>query len=353
MTGVSIKDLSVSRPVSRSAWQAIYEADPDSLVTQSPDWVDCICASDRYRDASVLFEAGDGRRLLLPFVEHRWMPSRIGIAASLPGYWEAGGPIGDGARDPEMLQAAMDFLASEPRFRFSVRPNAIHAPAWQQLRANGYVKVAYTDQSIDLEGGFEAVAKRCFRSSVKRGVKKALASDIKIEHATGEELVPVFYDLYEKSIIRWAEQQREPLALSKWRARLRDPRRKLDAIARKMGERCHIWVARHQGQPAAAIIVLQEQNAQYIRGAMDKDVAGRIGANFLLHYKAIEEACRTGCRHYHMGESRAGSPLAHFKAHFGAELIDYEEYRHERLPVTRADRWLRETVKMLIGFKDY
>lgn len=337
----------------RETWQEIYHDDPDALVTQSPDWIDCICANDRYRDGSVLFEAGDGRRLVLPSVDHRWAPPRFGIAASLPSYWEAGGPIGEGARDPVMLQAVLDHLAAGPHFSFRVRPNAIHAPTWQQLNSESYIKIAFTDQSIDLRGGFEEVKKTCFRSSVRRGVKKALASGIEIEHEIGDRLIPVFYDLYEKSIIRWAEQQREPLALSKWRARLRDPRQKLEAIARTMKERCHVWVARHRGQPAAAIIVLQEHNAQYIRGAMDKDIAGKTGANFLLHYNAIEEACRAGCGHYHMGESRKGSPLAHFKAHFGAELIDYEEYRHEFLPVTKADRWLRHVAKTMIGFRDY
>lgn len=353
MTTAIPSAIDIQRPVPRAAWQAIYHADSDALVTQSPDWIDCICSNDRYRDSSMLFEASDGRRLVLPSVDHRWTPSRFGITASLPSYWEAGGPIGEGARDPAMLQAALDHLMREPRFSFRIRPNALQAPTWQKLALDRYIKVAFSDQSVDLEGGFDAVAKKRFRSSVRRGVKRAVASGIEIEHEVGDRLVPVFYDLYEKSIIRWARQQREPLALSKWRAHLRDPKKKLQAIARKMGQRCHIWVARHQGQAAAAIIVLQEQNAQYIRGAMDKDVAGKTGANFLLHHRSIEEACRAGCGYYHMGESRKGSPLAHFKAHFGAELIDTLEYRQEFLPVTKVDRWLRNLAKTMIGFRDY
>ncbi len=347
------KSLDVERPVPRSVWQEIYEQDPDALVSQSPAWVDCICATDRYRDGSSLFTDAHGRRLVLPSVRHRWAPARFGVDASLPSHWEAGGPIGDGARDPAMLQAVMEHLAAETRFLLRVRPNAVHAATWRGLGTDNYIKVAHTDQSIDLSGGFEQVAKKRFRSSVRRGVKKAAASGIEIEHGVGGDLIPVFYELYKKSISRWAAQQREPLALSRWRAQLRDPRRKLEAIARQMATRCHTWVARYGDQPAAAIIVLQEYNAQYIRGAMDKDIAGKTGANFLLHYKAIEDACRAGCRYYHMGASRAGSPLAHFKAHFGAELLDYEEYRHERLPVTKADQWLRTVAKTLIGFRDY
>lgn len=347
------RGLEVVSPAPRDIWRRIYGSDPDALVSQSPDWIDCICATDHYRDSSRLFTDDQGQQIVLPAVCHRWAPGPFRIDASMPVYWETGGPIGDGSRAPMMLQKMLAYLANEAGLRLNIRPNAIHASTWRHVDSENFIKISHTDQSLDLSGGLEVLERTRFRSSLRRGIKKAAAKGVQIEHSVGGGLIGIFYELYEKSIARWAAQQREPLALSRMRARLRDPRSKLETMARQMADRCHVWVARYQGQPAAAIIILQDRNAQYIRGAMDKELGGKTGANFLLHYRAIEDACRTGCRYYHMGESRTGSPLAHFKSHFGAEIIDYEEYRYERLPFTMTDRWLRGKVKALIGFRDY
>ena len=72
----------------------------------------------------------------------------------------------------------------------------------------------------------------------------------------------------------------------------------------------------------------------------------------LLHRLAIEEACRAGCRYYHMGESGSSASLAQFKRRFGANAYGYAEYRLERLPITSVDAHLRRLVKRLIGFTD-
>jgi hypothetical protein len=164
--------------------------------------------------------------------------------------------------------------------------------------------------------------------------------------------VPVFYDLFRQSVDRWADQQHEPRLLARWRARLRDPLHKIQYIAHTLGDACCIWVAWLAGQPAAAIVVLKGANADYILGAMDKELAASTGANALLHRLAIEDACLSGCRYYHMGESGPSASLARFKSGFGAKAYPYAEYRLERMPITSIDNQLRGLVKRLIGFKD-
>jgi lipid II:glycine glycyltransferase (peptidoglycan interpeptide bridge formation enzyme) len=113
-----------------------------------------------------------------------------------------------------------------------------------------------------------------------------------------------------------------------------------------------IWVARYEGRPVASIVVLQDGNASYTRGAMIKDLAGHTKANDLLHWLAIRAACEAGCRDYHMGESGRSSSLAQFKKKFGARPVPYSEYRIERLPLTRADTAARGLVKRIVGFRD-
>jgi lipid II:glycine glycyltransferase (peptidoglycan interpeptide bridge formation enzyme) len=169
--------------------------------------------------------------------------------------------------------------------------------------------------------------------------------------ATGR-LMPVLYELFERSLERWARQQREPLALARWRGHRRDPLRKFEAIARSVGGACRVWVARIEGTPVAAILVLLGTNAHYTRGVMDQELAGPTRANYLLHRLAIEDACSAGCAHYHMGETGSSESLAQFKTRFGAHAHPYAEYHIERVPFTAADRLVRETVKRAIGFRD-
>ena len=49
---VRIQD--VVTPAPRAAWRAVHEADPDALVSQTPDWLDCICSVAGFVDASRL-----------------------------------------------------------------------------------------------------------------------------------------------------------------------------------------------------------------------------------------------------------------------------------------------------------
>jgi hypothetical protein len=85
---------------------------------------------------------------------------------------------------------------------------------------------------------------------------------------------------------------------------------------------------------------------------MDKDRAGPLRANYLLHRVAIEAACEVGCGFYDFGESGASAALAQFKTRFGARAAPYHEYLVERLPLTETDRALRGAVKRVIGFRD-
>jgi hypothetical protein len=173
-----------------------------------------------------------------------------------------------------------------------------------------------------------------------------------VECDSSGKLVPIFYDLYLRSIERWAEQQHEPPLLARWRGQRRNPLHKFQSIAQAFGDSCRIWVAWLDGQPAAAIVVLLGASAYYWRGAMDKVLAAPVRANDLLHWLAIEEACRAGCRYYHMGESGASVSLGRFKSRFGAVAYPYNEYHLERLPITKLDKLLRTFVKRIIGFKD-
>jgi len=254
-------------------------------------------------------------------------------------------------RTSEVAAVVAD-LERDPGLRTSIRPNPLHGELWSTIRAPGVVKVPRTAHVLDLDGGFERVWQERFTGTARTAVRKAERSGLVVEHDSTGRLVPVFYALFELSLARWAAQQHEPTRLARLRAHRRDPQRKLEAIARTLGDACRIWVAWLDGRPAASIVVLVGRNASYTRGAMNKELAGPTRANYLLQKLAIEDACEAGCVRYHMGETGSSSALAQFKTRFGAVAYEYGEWHLERLPITRADRSVRNLVKRAIGFRD-
>jgi hypothetical protein len=345
--------IQVTSPAPRELWRAALASDPDARVSQTPEWTDCICAFGRYDDASRLYELPGGRRLVLPLIRHRDLPGRFASEASLPAGWEPCGIVAPGGLEVAEAVAVLRDLAGRASVRTTLRPGPLQASVWAAARPPRAVVVPRLAHTLDLDGGFGRVWTERFTGAARTAVRKAQRSRITIERDTSGRLVPVVQKLYELSLDRWARQQHEPTRLARWRARRRDPARKLELITRMLGEACRLWVAWHDGRPAAAIAVLQTTNASYARGMMDKELAGPTRANYLLHQLAIEEACDAGCRYYDMGESGASPSLAQFKTRFGARPRPHADYHLERLPLTALDRHARSVVKRLIGFREH
>lgn len=342
----------VLSPAPRETWRDLYRRDPEALPSQSPQWLDCICAFGGYKDASRLYRFANGQQLLLPTVARKALPERLSVQASLPYAWGMGGVLAERELRPEDLAAVFADLTERGGLSISLVPNPRQGELWMAAQPEGVMEIPRRAHVIDLEGGFGSVWQERFIPQTRNKVRKAEKFELAIESDSTGRLIPVFYDLFRLSVDRWAEQQREPRWLAHWRAKQRDPLEKLEHIARHMGKACRVWVAWHGGRPAAAILVIYGQNADYMMGAMNKELAAPTNANYLLQKSAIEEACRLGCHYYHMGESGESAGIGRFKERFGARPYSYTEYRIERLPMSRFDRGLRGVVKRAIGFKD-
>ena len=170
-----------------------------------------------------------------------------------------------------------------------------------------------------------------------------------MECDTTGRLFGVFEELWLLSTRRWATQDRVPLWHVRSQGHRLNPQSRWRQIAERTGGGVVIWVARHRGEPVAAIVVLRGPNDHYTRGAMHKELAGPTRANFLLHWLAIQDACRRGARWYQMGQSGwGGCPVARFKENFGAQGYDFPELLMERLPITPLVRTARAAVKPMI-----
>lgn len=342
----------VTTPAPRSDWEEIMAADPLALVDQSPQWQEFICAASSFRDDSRLYELADGQRLLFPVVRQRGLPPGLALRASPPASWGIGGLLSYRPIEARHIHIVLEDLARLPGLRTIIRPNPLMGSLWAAARPKGITIIPRMAHVLDLHAGFDQVWSHAFLSGTRQNVRRAEKSGLVVECDTTGKLVPVFYDLFMQSIDRWAEKQHEPPGLARWRAAQRDPLAKFKMMAKLLGNKCRIWVAWKDGQPAASILVLQDTNAHYTRGAMNKELAGPTRANDLLQKLAIEDACRSGCGYYHMGETGASTSLARYKANFGAVAVPYAEYAIERLPLTQTDYRLRNLVKRIIGFKD-
>jgi hypothetical protein len=346
------REVHVTSPAPPKLWESVLAADPDALVSHTPAWMDLMCRCSGYDDASRLYELPTGRQLVVPMARRRPLLGSLATEASLPMSWGMGGIVAPGGVQPADVAAVLSDLARQNVARTSLRPNPIQGEMWNAAVPPGAIAIPRLAHVLALEGGFARVWKERFTGTARTSVRKAERSGLTVERDTSGRLVPVLYQLFERSVERWAEQQHEPRALALWRAHRRDPRRKFELMATTLRGACHMWVAWADGQPAAATVVLQAANASYAYGMMDKELAGPTQANYLLQQLAIEEACDVGCRHYHMGESGASASLGAFKARFGANAYRYAQYHLERLPITTLERGARGIVKRIIGFRD-
>lgn len=343
----------MTTPAPRDVWWDLAAQDADSRVTQTPTWLDCLCATGPYRDASRLYKFDDGSQIVLPLASRRRHPQWLDAEESWPAGWGIGGPVAPGGVSPGKARALFEDLARRPVLRVGVRLRPGNTEVWERAAPADFRLEPHMTQVVDLAGGFGTVWERRFHTRVRRDVRRAEKSKVHVEVDRTGRLVPVFHDLYERSIERWAGQQHEPLALARWRRRREFPIQRLAAVAARFGASCSVWLAWYAGEPAASIVVLRYgRHAKFWRAAMNRELAHPVRATTLLNRLAIEEACKAGCGDYDMGESTPGSSLAHYKAGFGADSRSSPRYFRERLPVSAAEAGLRTAVKRIIRFQD-
>jgi hypothetical protein len=354
--------MQVISPAPRDAWRSVIADDSAALPEHAPEWLDALCRVGPYADASRLYTFSDDQRFVLPLVKRTGVVGGGGWLLSYPAGWGMGGLIGPAA-DQDVIEAVLSDLQALGGQRVSIRPDPTRFAMWSgglvalsastspARMAAGPIMIKRRAHVIDLSGGSDAVMRR-MHGSARQGVRVAERSGVRIEVDRSGELLDQYYRLYRLSVDRWSERQHEPRALAHWRARRRDPLRKLRAISESMGKAFVLTMAFVENEPAYGSITLLGQTAHYTRGAMDIARVGRTRAGDLAQWTALQLACEEGCTAFHMGESGESDSLARYKEKFGAQPIDYAEIRLERLPYTRVDQGIRTVAKRLLRFRD-
>lgn len=338
-------------PAPREVWEEALRSDPAALETQSPAWTDAMCAAMGFTDASRAYEMRDGRRLVLPLLRRSVGPLAVSEGSN-PLHCGVGGLLAPDGPRPAEIAAVLADLDRRPVPVRTFWPQPAHAERWAGVVRGRAVVVNRRAHQLDLAPGWEALWAKSFTAQRRRGVRTAERRGVKVETAAAGELLPEFYGLLELATARWARMQHEPRWLTMARLRGRDPLKKFQAAARALGERFRVSIAAVDGRPIAGLVVLQGRNAYYFRGAMDETQRDH-RPNDLLHSRAIEDACRAGCGAYYMGDSGWSPSAAAFKERFGARPVHYQEYRFERLPLSRAEQAAKTAVKKTIRFRDF
>ena len=113
---------------------------------------------------------------------------------------------------------------------------------WEEAAGGGSIALPRRAHVIDLRGGVDEVWRAMTKTGRNR-IRKGERSGLDVECDTTGRLVPVFHQLLQVSVERWARHQHEPLALARLRANRRDPLAKLDRISTALGGAMRVWVA--------------------------------------------------------------------------------------------------------------
>jgi hypothetical protein len=335
MSLASMTTLRVTTPATRSAWEKLVSANASTVPSQTPMWLDAVCAHGPWEDASRLYETDDGRALVLPMARHTRLPRNLTSEDSMPSTWGTGGLLcADRVRAQDVAAVVAD-LCTGRALRTTVRPDFEQAPLWTAAaRAAGAQELPITHHVLDLDRNFDQLWAG-FSSAARRAIRKAEKEHVTIEECYGRAAVLEFYRLYEGWIDQRARTRSIPLPVARRMGRINEPLPRLLTLSHALGKAFTVWIARLDGVAIAAMItVVQGAIAQSWRVTSNREVADRVRAMDLVHRHAIEFATLRGCRYYNMGDSGGVESLMRYKARFGATPRTLANYRFERLPVS-------------------
>jgi hypothetical protein len=317
--------VDVLSPVPRDVWNAVWDVSREATIFHRREWLEACCESERFDDASRLYETADGGRIVLPLVKSRDRPRARQESLSMPVGWGLGGAFGSRPlRRDDVALILEDILTMSPRLVIS--PGPVNGNAW--MGAPAHARVRHDAHVVNLGRGFDALWSKVFSSDTRNKVRKAEKRGVEVEWGPGTELIRVHHEIY----LRWARQQAEkrgrPVPVALALAKHREPLVRYESIARHLGERCQIGLARVDGQPAASVIaLLGGVHAHYWRATSDQALVRHRYANHLLLARMLERAAAGGSDYVHMGESGGKRSLIEFKEHFAAEPVSYDELR--------------------------
>jgi CelD/BcsL family acetyltransferase involved in cellulose biosynthesis len=339
----------VVSPAPRDVWTQVYESDRHAVVSQSPQWSDCLSRESGWKDASRLYQLEDGRRLVLPLAARSVGGVRV-LEESWPYSWGYGGLLAEGGDLGEQdVRVVLADLRDRLGLRTTITPMPMRAGLWSQAAGPGVGLSRYCSEVVDLSGGFDAVWVR-FRKAVRNAHRAAERRGVEVLRDTTGRFAPDFARLYASSVERWASEKGQPLALARALARRRDRAGQAAAVMQGIPEECVTWVATWRGEVVAVNVVLL--HGDFVHGWLgvtDRELNRVTRGGMLLDSRVIQDACEKGVRFKLFGESEPDSPVERYKRQFGGHGVDACTLRMERVPLTPVLERSRSAVEALLA----
>lgn len=296
--------MSVASDAAAASWDKFVAAQHEGSFYHCYGWK---ALNERILGHSALFiEAREGATLtgVLPLVLTR---SRIfgRILCSMP-FVNYGGPVAlDATTTQQLMLAAQEHAAQLQAHYLEIRSAS---PLDTSMLASTH-KISMTlDLAPDPDQLWNKFSSK-HRTAIRRVYKDGLCVV-----SGGRELLPEFYAVMQSS---WRDLG-TPLYSPHY----------FEAIVDEFPAETRVFVCRREGEAVAVAF------NGYFAGKVEGMWAGMtraghdMGANYVLYWEMIKDACERGYRRYHLGRSTAGSGAEVFKKKWNAEPSQLYWYYH-------------------------
>jgi CelD/BcsL family acetyltransferase involved in cellulose biosynthesis len=308
-------------PLRHPDWDSLLEAHPQSTVFQGAGWARVL--RDTYGHQPCYVAQFEGRRLagLLPVMEvtSGWTGRR---GVSLPFTDACGSLHGEGADAAALYRAAM--ACGEERGWKSLECRDLDA-AWEGASAS----LAFYSHVVELGGGMDRVLKG-FDSSMRRGLRKAQESGLRVAFETGMPAMRMFYRLH------CGTRRRHGVPPQ--------PFRFFENIQKNLMETGQGFIAtvEWQGRPVAAGVFFWQGKRGYYKFGASNYGFQQLRPNNLMMWAAMEHCAERGLRTLNLGRTSVfNEGLRRFKLGLGSveEKVEYGKYEFASKQFVRdADR---------------
>lgn len=300
--------LVVVNPLERSDWDAQLAGHPEATFFHGAAWARVLHETYGHQPVYFCRLVGDELQQLLPVMEvSSPVTGRRGV--SLP-FTDFCSPL---AAKVERLQELYAFAVEHGRRRnwryFETRGKF---SSWRGATPS----LAFFGHSVPLCGD-ESVMFKEMDGAIRRGVRKAEQSGVRVEFGSSIESMRIFFALHCQNRRRHGVPP-QPIEF-------------FENIVRHVLERGSgfVAIARHEGRPvAAAVFFVAGHVGIYKFGASDQ-AAQHLRPNNLVMWEAIKHCAAMGLKELHLGRtSLRNDGLRHFKLGFGAveERIEYARF---------------------------
>src|SRR2546430_9206763 len=294
-------ELVVCRP-DDPEWLRVVRQSPGATAFHHPAWIAAVSETYGYPAFVLAWRAGSSRVIGgLPVVQ---VSNPIGRSrmVSLPFTDHCPPVFEDGRVHPEFVEAVQRWRAERGEASLEVRAD-LEAP-------DAHPTVVGTRHVLALDPDPEALFRRLHRNRIQKRIRRAREFGVSVTLGRSSNELATFYRLH----CQTRRRQGVPV----------QPRRFIERIWRRVIEPGlgFVVTARLGELPVATALFMRwNRDLIYKYGASDR-TRWNLGANFLVHWTAIEWACANGFRSYDLGRTDLGhDSLRRFKAGWGAEEI--------------------------------